>query len=133
MLKIWEYENLSSQNTPLTLEEQTSLNEFQNLIKNARKYYEDITSNDLEQLITSYNDYITKLSILPKEQQNANIIATLNANKAIMDETSPKLTDDQTLSLKQTTASQGFTNASIIIFVVLLLGTILAVILLSLA
>lgn len=133
MIRTRKYNELTTKQI-LTEEEQKQKKEYEEMIKNAYKYQND-ASKEVNQIINKFQEQIIKLQILPPEQQNENIKATINLNDQIqknIESEQRKQNNDLKLSLSLNT-SKGFTNATVIIFIVLLIGIIASVLLLSLS
>ena len=136
MIRVNEYEDYILRPTPLDNTEINQVADFERLVFLAKMYDEDITSTAVEELKASYEQKITEVTLLPNKNQNT--IEALKRNAAMnaqLDQINQAKTNDN-LTLTRTNEqssgfSAGFTNASIIIFVVMLVGIIASVLLLS--
>ena len=135
MIRINEYEDYILRPTPLDNMEINQVADFERLVLLAKMYDEDITSEAVDELKASYEQKITEITLLPNKNQNT--IEALKRNAAMnaqLDQINQAKTNDN-LTLARTNNqsgfSAGFTNASIIIFIVMLVGIIASVLLLS--
>ena len=135
MIRINEYEDYILRPTPLDNTEINQVADFERLVLLAKMYDEDITSEAVDELKASYEQKITEITLLPNKNQNT--IEALKRNAAMnaqLDQINQAKTNDNLTLARtnnQTGFSAGFTNASIIIFIVMLVGIIASVLLLS--
>ena len=135
MIRINEYEEFILRPTPLDNTEINEVADFERLVYLAKLYDEDITSEAVDELKASYEQKMSEITLLPNKNQNT--IEALKRNAAMnaqLDQINQtKTNDDLALTRKNNQAgfSAGFTNASIIIFIVMLVGIIASVLLLS--
>ena len=135
MIRINEYEDYILRPTPLDNTEINQVADFERLVLLAKMYDEDITSEAVDELKASYEQKITEITLLPNKNQNT--IEALKRNAAMnaqLDQINQVKTNDNltlTRTNNQSGFSAGFTNASIIIFIVMLVGIIASVLLLS--
>ena len=135
MIRINEYEDYILRPTPLDNTEINQVADFERLVLLAKMYDEDITSEAVDELKASYEQKITEITLLPNKNQNT--IEALKRNAAMnaqLDQINQAKTNDNltlTRTNNQSGFSAGFTNASIIIFIVMLVGIIASVLLLS--
>ncbi len=143
MISEKKYISLITKSTPLTMEEQKQVQEFEKMLYYGKKYQEEITSPEFTQIANNYEHQIEFLSTLTETEKNQNIQNALKDHQQIQNqitniETKKQQQEEQAMKLERKLQSgfekrAGFTNASIIIFFVLLLGIILSIGLLSLA
>ena len=138
MMRINEYEDYILRPTPLDNMEINQVADFERLVLLAKMYDEDITSEAVDELKASYDQIITKATLLENKNQNAVDALkrndSMNAQLEQINQT--KANDNLTLARTNDqpgSFSAGFTNASIIIFVVMLVGIIASVLLLSIS
>ena len=135
MIRINEYENYILRPTPLDNMEINQVADFERLVLLAKMYDEDITSTAVDELKASYENEIAKATLIENKTQNT--IDALKRNEAMnaqLDQINKtRANDNLTLARtnNQSGFSAGFTNASIIIFIVMLVGIIASVLLLS--
>ncbi len=135
MIRINEYEDYILRPTPLDNTEINQVADFERLVLLAKMYDEDITSEAVDELKANYEQKITEITLLPNKNQNT--IEALKRNAAMnaqLDQINQAKTNDNltlTRTNNQSGFSAGFTNASIIIFIVMLVGIIASVLLLS--
>ncbi len=135
MMRINEYEEYILRPTPLDNTEINQVADFERLVLLAKMYDEDITSEAVDELKASYDQTITKATSL--ENKNQNTVDALKRNDSMnaqLDQINQAKTNDNltlTRTNNQSGFSAGFTNASIIIFIVMLVGIIASVLLLS--
>ena len=135
MIRINEYEDYILRPTPLDNMEINQVADFERLVLLAKMYDEDITSEAVDELKANYEQKITEITLLPNKNQNT--IEALKRNAAMnaqLDQINQAKTNDNltlTRTNNQSGFSAGFTNASIIIFIVMLVGIIASVLLLS--
>ena len=135
MIRINEYEDYILRPTPLDNTEINQVADFERLVLLAKMYDEDITSEAVDELKANYEQKITEITLLPNKNQNT--IEALKRNAAMnaqLDQINQAKTNDNLTLARtnnQTGFSAGFTNASIIIFIVMLVGIIASVLLLS--
>ena len=136
MMRINEYEDYILRPTPLDNTEINQVADFERLVLLAKMYDEDITSEAVDELKTQYDQTITKATLLENKNQNA--VEALKRNDSMNAQleqiNQTKANDNLTLVRTNDQSggfSAGFTNASIIIFVVMLVGIIASVLLLS--
>ena len=135
MIRINEYEDYILRPTPLDNTEINQVADFERLVLLAKMYDEDITSEAVDELKANYEQKITEITLLPNKNQNTIEALKRNASmNAQLDQINQVKTNDN-LTLARTNNqsgfSAGFTNASIIIFIVMLVGIIASVLLLS--
>lgn len=135
MIRINEYEEFILRPTPLDNTEINEVADFERLVYLAKLYDEDITSEAVDELKASYEQKMSEITLLPNKNQNTIEALKRNASmNAQLDQIiQTKTNDDLALTRKNNQAgfSAGFTNASIIIFIVMLVGIIASVLLLS--
>lgn len=135
MIRINEYEDYILRPTPLDNTEINQVADFERLVLLAKMYDEDITSEAVDELKASYEQKITEITLLPNKNQNTIEALKRNASmNAQLDQINQAKTNDNltlTRTNNQSGFSAGFTNASIIIFIVMLVGIIASVLLLS--
>ena len=130
-----EYFSLITRPTPLSPEEKQKVANYERLIYLAMEYRDDITSEAHIKILNDYQEYMTKLELLNPNEQNQNILNALNNSNQIfksLEEKQKSLDMPMILERKLENGMdtrKGFTNASIIIFIVLLLGIIASVLL----
>ena len=135
MIRINEYEDYILRPTPLDNTEINQVADLERLVLLAKMYDEDITSEAVDELKANYEQKITEITLLPNKNQNT--IEALKRNAAMnaqLDQINQAKTNDNltlTRTNNQSGFSAGFTNASIIIFIVMLVGIIASVLLLS--
>lgn len=135
MIRINEYEDYILRPTPLDNTEINQVADLERLVLLAKVYDEDITSEAVDELKANYEQIITEATLLPNKNQNTIEALKRNASmNAQLDQINQVKTNDN-LTLARTNNqsgfSAGFTNASIIIFIVMLVGIIASVLLLS--
>lgn len=135
MIRINEYEDYILRPTPLDNKEINQVADLERLVLLAKVYDEDITSEAVDELKANYEQIITEATLLPNKNQNTIEALKRNASmNAQLDQINQVKTNDN-LTLARTNNqsgfSAGFTNASIIIFIVMLVGIIASVLLLS--
>ncbi len=137
MIRINEYEDYILRPTPLDNTEINQVEEFERLVFLAKMYDEDITSEAVDELKFSYDSKMSEATVLQNKSQNTINALARNAkmNNQLDQIAKAKASDNLTLERKNDTTSfsAGFTNASIIIFVVMLVGIITSVLLLSIS
>ena len=135
MIRINEYEDYILRPTPLDNMEINQVADFERLVLLAKMYDEDITSEAVDELKANYEQKITEITLLPNKNQNTIEALKRNASmNAQLDQINQAKTNDNltlTRTNNQAGFSAGFTNASIIIFIVMLVGIIASVLLLS--
>ena len=135
MIRINEYEEFILRPTPLDNTEINQVADLERLVLLAKMYDEDITSEAVDEVKANYDKIITEATLLPNKNQNT--IEALKRNASMNDQLDQinqvKTNDNLTLTRtnNQSGFSAGFTNASIIIFIVMLVGIIASVLLLS--
>ncbi len=136
MTQLNQYKNLLTKTTPLTTEEQLFITKIEQLIKNAYFYREEITSAMVNYLLNSYEQIMTEILVTPEQSRTSNMQEALERNSSLINNKAEtrQNKETQSLALKKNNnqISYGFTNASIIIFLVSLLGIITSVFLLTL-
>ena len=126
---------LNRLNQILSPEEKQKVANYERLIYLAMEYRDDITSEAHIKILNDYQEYMTKLELLNPNEQNQNILNALNNSNQIfksLEEKQKSLDMPMILERKLENGMdtrKGFTNASIIIFIVLLLGIIASVLL----
>lgn len=135
-----KYGELFTKQSPLTEEEQRSMLEFENFIKNSKKYA-PYTSEVNKEIVMNYEHEIAFLESLASENQNENTKRAIAVGKQLRNVESiedvkikQEITEqkkEQELELKLQKRA-GYTNASILIFVIFNLGIFLASLLLML-
>ena len=140
MIKISEYENYISRPTPLSDLEMAQVKDYEKMVLQSKIYEDDITSVSVNEVREHYDNTMMKATLMAPENKNPNIAAALQRNTEMNNELDKikqlKNNEELSLTLKQDNSmglSAGFTNASIIIFAVLLVGIIASVLLLSLS
>ena len=137
MIRINEYEDYILRPTPLDNTEINQVADFERLVLLAKMYDEDITSEAVDELKFSYDSKMSEATVLQNKSQNTINALARNAkmNNQLDQIAKAKASDNLTLERKNDTTSfsAGFTNASIIIFVVMLVGIITSVLLLSIS
>ena len=135
MIRINEYEDYILRPTPLDNTEINQVADLERLVLLAKVYDEDITSEAVDELKANYEQIITEATLLPNKNQNTIEALKRNASmNAQLDQINQAKTNDNltlTRTNNQSGFSAGFTNASIIIFIVMLVGIIASVLLLS--
>ncbi len=137
MMRENDYVMAISKATPLNEEELKQVLEYERIILLAKTYEDEITSPSVTEMLKKYDDLIMNATLLPKENKTSNIVSALQRNEKMMNQleqiAKTKTTDELKLERKNEAMSfsAGFTNASVIIFVVLLVGIIASVLLLS--
>ncbi len=135
MIRINEYEDYILRPTPLDNTEINQVADLERLVLLAKVYDEDITSEAVDELKANYEQIITEATLLPNKNQNTIEALKRNASmNAQLDQINQVKTNDNltlTRTNNQSGFSAGFTNASIIIFIVMLVGIIASVLLLS--
>ncbi len=137
MIKINDYENYILRNTPLNDEELNEVYDYEKIVYYSKIYDEDITSQSVDMLKNSYDNLIAKATL--SDEKNQNILDALKRSEQMLDRLEQrKQTLNNNLKLNRQVKepmsfSAGFTNASIIIFVVFVIGIVASVILLSLS
>ncbi len=135
-----KYGELFTKPTPWTEIEQQNVLEFENFIKNSKEY-RDYTNEQNKRIVSDYDHEIAFLESLSDEQKNDNIKRTIAVGKnmqqiiSIEDEYLKQQfiaqEKEKALELKLQKRA-GYTNASILIFIICNLGFFLAFMLLML-
>ena len=137
MLTLNNYQELITKPS-VTNEELTEIIAFEDFIYNAIIYQEDINKPEINKIITNYQTLLQNLKLLPKERLNSNITNAITRGENLFNRSEEILHKDEKEFTLQRKLKQGidtragFTNAFIIIFLVLLVGLISSVIILSL-
>ena len=132
------YSNLINQEEVLNEEETNKIIEFENYIKDIKRYKEYTATPFTEEVINGYDSQIAFLESL-KERNGNQSDALERSSKIIPIESKleerrkkEELKEENILNLTRTKQRRaGYTNASVIIFVVLNLGFLIAALLLS--
>lgn len=137
MLSEQEYVSLITKDRPLTKEEQAKIVQFETFIARSITHKEDITSPKVNAITHDYEEQMAFLQSLGNDNPNTqqainNYHETLNKEEQKIIKFDAALTRTKKINQGFDTRA-GFTNASIIIFLVLLLGILLSVGLLVIA
>ena len=141
MIKINDYENYILRSTPLNDSETNDVLQYEEMVYQAKVYEDDITNEAVNKVKDSYDETILKASLLDPENKGPNVDPAIQRNNQMqlnLEQIKQTRSNDNNMVLTRTkkdpmSFSAGFTNASIIIFVVLLVGIIASVVLLSLS
>ena len=141
MIKINDYENYILRSTPLNDSETNDVLQYEEMVYQAKVYEDDITNEAVNKVKDSYDATILKASLLDPENKGPNVDPAIQRNNQMqlnLEQIKQTRSNDNNMVLTRTkkdpmSFSAGFTNASIIIFVVLLVGIIASVVLLSLS
>ena len=140
MIKINDYENYILRPTPLNDSEINDVLQYERMVYQAKVYEDDITSEAVNKVKDNYEATILKATLLEPGSKGPNVDSTIERNNQMQTnlEQIKKTRSNDNMVLTRTkqepmSFSAGFTNASIIIFFVLLVGIIASVVLLSLS
>ena len=140
MIKINDYENYILRPTPLNDSEINDVLQYERMVYQAKVYEDDITSETVNKVKDNYEATILKATLLEPGSKGPNVDSTIERNNQMQTnlEQIKKTRSNDNMVLTRTkqepmSFSSGFTNASIIIFFVLLVGIIASVVLLSLS
>ncbi len=141
MIKINDYENYILRSTPLNDSETNDVLQYEEMVYQAKVYEDDITNEAVNKVKDSYDATILKASLLDPENKGPNVDPAIQRNNQMqlnLEQIKQTRSNDNNMVLTRTkkdpmSFSAGFTNASVIIFVVLLVGIIASVVLLSLS
>ena len=141
MIKINDYENYILRSTPLNDSELNDVLKYEGMVYQSKIYEDDITNEAVNKVKDSYDETILKASLLDPENKGPNVDPAIQRNNQMqlnLEQIKQTRSNDNNMVLTRTkkdpmSFSAGFTNASVIIFVVLLVGIIASVVLLSLS
>lgn len=126
-----EYLNLITKSMPLTSEEKKQVEEYEAMLSNAYIYQEDISSPEVAAVRNSYEEQMQ--TIATAQTQNENMKEALDRQNQMFEGLEKlnmqSLNNEEEMTLTRTLNSSkaGFSNAMIIIFIVLLIGSLIAI------
>ncbi len=126
-----EYLNLITKSMPLTSEEKKQVEEYEAMLSNAYIYQEDISSPEVDAVRNSYEAQMQ--TIATTQIQNDNMKEALDRQNQMFEGLEKlnmqSLNNEEEMTLTRTLNSSkaGFSNAMIIIFIVLLIGSLIAI------
>ena len=126
-----EYLNLITKSMPLTSEEKKQVEEYEAMLSNAYIYQEDISSPEVDAVRNSYEAQMQ--TIATTQIQNDNMKEALDRQNQMFEGLEKlnmqSLNNEEEMTLTRTLNSSkaGFSNSMIIIFIVLLIGSLIAI------